>query len=301
MNNRKRKVLESSMQLFIEKGIQNTSIQDIINHAGISKGTFYNYFNSKNECLLAILEQTRYEASLRRNEVLVGRNENDVDVLTEQIAILMYVNQEKNIFSLFEAVFRAQDRELKKIIAQNRIYEIGWLSGRFVDVYGEEIRPYAFECAVLFYGMLHHLMMAWGDAHSMSYDPLKMAKSVVQNIEVIIKDKVKRKEIIIDDGTVQILQQKIQKHKVTFETVSTQLSGFIEGINVSNADRNEKGEQFSNYLLEELTREQPRFYVLENNLKAFHESFIDTPHLAEAKEIASRIWYLIKAQYSPKK
>lgn len=301
MNNRKRKVLESSMLLFIEKGIQNTSIQDILNHAGISKGTFYNYFNSKNECVLAILEQARYEASLRRNEVLVGRDENDVEVLIEQIAILVYVNQEKNIFSLFEAVFRSQDCELKNIVSQNRIYEIGWLSGRFVDVYGEEIRPYAFECAVLFYGMLQHLMMTWKDAHIMAFDPLKMTRSVIQNVEAILKGKMDRKEIIIDDETVRILQQKIQKQEITFETVIKQLSGFIEGIKLSNGDCNKKGEEFSSYLLEELNREHPRVYVLENNLKAFHESFIDTPHLAEAKEIASRIWYLLKVQYSQKK
>lgn len=301
MNNRKRRVLESSMELFIEKGIQNTSIQDILNHAGISKGTFYNYFNSKNECVFAILEQARYEASLIRNEILVGRDEQDIEALIEQISILMYVNQEKNIFSLFEAVFSSQDKELKKHVAHHRIYELGWLSERFVDVYGEEARPYAFECAVLFYGMIQHMMITWKGAHSFVLEPVIMIKSVIRNTEVILRDKMERKDIIIDDDTVQILQQKIQKHEITLEVIHQQLAGFIEGIKVVNAGGNEKGEEFASYLLEELSKEHPRLHVIENSLKAFHESFIDTPHLAEAKEIASRIWYFLKAQYSLKK
>lgn len=301
MNNRKRKVLESSMELFVQKGIQNTSIQDILNHAGISKGTFYNYFNSKNECVFAILEQVRYEASLRRNEILVGRDEKDIEVLIEQISILMYVNKEKNIFSLFEAVFSSQDQELKKHVAYHRIYELGWLSDRFVDVYGEETRPYAFECAVLFYGMIQHIMIIWKNAHLVGLEPATTIKSVIRNIEVILHDKMERKDIIIGDDTVQILQQKIQKHEITFETISQQLAGFIEGIRVANTSSTEKGEEFASYLLEELRKERPRMYVIENSLKAFHESFADTPHLAEAKEIASRIWYLLKTQCSSKK
>lgn len=301
MNNRKRKVLEASTELFIEKGIQNTSIQDIIHHAGISKGTFYNYFTSKNECVLAILEQARYEASLRRNEIMVGRDPQDAEVLMKQISVLMTVNHEKHIFTLFESVFNSQDAELKKIVAHHRIYELRWLSDRLVDIFGEEARPYTFECAVLFYGMLQHVMIAWRNAHTVSADPLRVVTSVFYNLKAILIDKMKRKDIILDDETVQLLEHKISKIEVTVESVCSQLTGFLEGIQLAPGERNEAGEQFASYLLEELSREQPRQYVLENNLKAFHESFTGTTHLAEAKEIASRIWYLLKNNHLMRK
>lgn len=294
MNNRKRKVLEASTELFIEKGIQNTSIQDIIHHAGISKGTFYNYFTSKNECVLAILEQARYEASLRRNEIMIGRDTKDAEVLIQQISVLMTVNHEKHIFTLFESVFSSQGAELKKIVSHHRIYELRWLTDRLVDVFGEEARPYTFECAVLFYGMLQHIMITWRSAHTVPGDPLRVVESVFHNVKAILKDKMERKDVILDDETVQILEHKITKIEITIDSVCKQLAGFIKGIQVPNGERSEAGEQFSSYLLEELNREQPRLYVLENNLKAFHESFIGTSHLAEAKEIASRIWYLLQ-------
>ena len=54
MNNKKHQVLLTAQRLFIEKGFAATSVQDIINESKISKGTFYNYFSSKNECIIAI-------------------------------------------------------------------------------------------------------------------------------------------------------------------------------------------------------------------------------------------------------
>lgn len=65
---RKKKVLDTAHRLFIEKGYQATSIQDIIDEAEISKGTFYNYFASKKDCLLAIIEFIEAEGKQKRME-----------------------------------------------------------------------------------------------------------------------------------------------------------------------------------------------------------------------------------------
>lgn len=40
-------ILKSAYKLFTEKGINSTSIQDIVDDAGIAKGTFYLYFKDK--------------------------------------------------------------------------------------------------------------------------------------------------------------------------------------------------------------------------------------------------------------
>ena len=54
MNDRKQHVVNMAHQLFINKGVQSTSVQDILEYSGISKGTFYNYFSSKHELLIAL-------------------------------------------------------------------------------------------------------------------------------------------------------------------------------------------------------------------------------------------------------
>lgn len=41
------KLLDSAYKLYSSKGVNNTSIQDIVNDAGVAKGTFYLYFKDK--------------------------------------------------------------------------------------------------------------------------------------------------------------------------------------------------------------------------------------------------------------
>lgn len=48
-------ILSTAYSFFIEKGYEKTSIQDIINELGISKGAIYHYFKSKEEILQSVL------------------------------------------------------------------------------------------------------------------------------------------------------------------------------------------------------------------------------------------------------
>ena len=40
-------LLDTAFQLFMTQGINKTSISDIVNQAGVAKGTFYLYFKDK--------------------------------------------------------------------------------------------------------------------------------------------------------------------------------------------------------------------------------------------------------------
>ena len=40
-------LLQTSFELFTEKGFTKTTISDIVNRAGLAKGTFYLYFKDK--------------------------------------------------------------------------------------------------------------------------------------------------------------------------------------------------------------------------------------------------------------
>ena len=50
-------ILENALKLFATKGYHGTSINDIANAAGISKGLAYNYFDSKQKLMEALFEQ----------------------------------------------------------------------------------------------------------------------------------------------------------------------------------------------------------------------------------------------------
>ena len=52
---RKQKLLDIAYRMFISKGYENTSVDDIIAEAGIAKGTYYYYFESKEQTLEEVI------------------------------------------------------------------------------------------------------------------------------------------------------------------------------------------------------------------------------------------------------
>jgi AcrR family transcriptional regulator len=50
-------ILSAALHVFAEKGYHGSSISDIVEAAGVARGTFYLYFDSKNAVFLALLEQ----------------------------------------------------------------------------------------------------------------------------------------------------------------------------------------------------------------------------------------------------
>lgn len=50
----KQQIIATAITLFEKKGYAETSVQDIVNALGATKGTFYYYFTSKNELLKRI-------------------------------------------------------------------------------------------------------------------------------------------------------------------------------------------------------------------------------------------------------
>ncbi len=53
---RKEQILSSAKKLFSHHGFYDTQISDIIQEAGIARGTFYQYFNSKEDIFRQLLE-----------------------------------------------------------------------------------------------------------------------------------------------------------------------------------------------------------------------------------------------------
>ena len=53
----KKTIIQSAIVLFAQKGLKDTSIADIMQKANLGIGTFYNYFQSKDDLLRSLLIQ----------------------------------------------------------------------------------------------------------------------------------------------------------------------------------------------------------------------------------------------------
>ena len=49
-------IIASGINVFVDKGVAEATVRDIIRATGLASGTFYNYFKSKEEVLVAIFD-----------------------------------------------------------------------------------------------------------------------------------------------------------------------------------------------------------------------------------------------------
>ena len=56
---KKRKILVKAFELFRKNGYMDTKVEDITKALGISKGSFYTYFKTKEELLCELLESKK--------------------------------------------------------------------------------------------------------------------------------------------------------------------------------------------------------------------------------------------------
>jgi transcriptional regulator with XRE-family HTH domain len=187
MNDRKQHVISMAHRLFVDKGFQATSIQDILDYSGISKGTFYNYFSSKNELLIALIKTIYQKLEHDRNELLIGQSSANIEIFIRQIELQMKTNRANKLISLFEEVNFSNDVELKQFINQGNLRIIGWLYYRFIDIFGESKKIYLLDCAIMFMGMLSNNLKYYSKAHEANnsasiYNVVKYTVERIQNI-----------------------------------------------------------------------------------------------------------------------
>lgn len=67
---RKKELVKKAYELFIAKGYENTSVDDIIMSAGIAKGTYYYHFESKEQILEEVVNMMIDEGVERAKKIL---------------------------------------------------------------------------------------------------------------------------------------------------------------------------------------------------------------------------------------
>lgn len=103
---------KQSIQLFEEKGFSSTSIQDIVDALGVTKGTFYYYFTSKETLLMDIHLRYIDELLERQNSILSG-SYSCHEKLVKMIELLIFDIQKQG------AKVRVYIREMRHLSAEN--------------------------------------------------------------------------------------------------------------------------------------------------------------------------------------
>lgn len=98
---RTREILTAARRLLAQRTLENITMDDIAQEAGVAKGTIYLYFSSKDELIQDLLSEVG-EALARKVEALVTQNRPAPDRLRELISLfLRHVEQERVLFPIY--------------------------------------------------------------------------------------------------------------------------------------------------------------------------------------------------------
>lgn len=159
MNEKKKLILETAMQLFAKKGFHSTSIQEIANESGISKGAVYLHFQSKDDVLYSIFSY--YYEKLQQKVAEVNLDsytpEERLQKLLQAQAQEILHHKEFIIMQFREQAI-AMNKEIDELIMQIRINSLQTLASGLKDLYGERITPILPDCVLLLDGMFSSYM-----------------------------------------------------------------------------------------------------------------------------------------------
>ncbi|HBF38317.1 MAG TPA: TetR/AcrR family transcriptional regulator [Firmicutes bacterium] len=81
---RRAEIIEAATKLFIVKGFEQTAVSDIVHSVNVAQGTFYYYFKSKDDVMLAIIDQL-HDETIQQLSIIVKRTDLSI---TQKLAAL---------------------------------------------------------------------------------------------------------------------------------------------------------------------------------------------------------------------
>jgi AcrR family transcriptional regulator len=207
-DNRKLEFLQTALELFYEKGYENTTIQDIIDHLGVSKGAFYHYFKSKEDVIVAIARGYTDRAVNIMKTIISRTDLSAVDKLNE---ILKSVNEFKFRERKWRSKFRGAIKSEENFKLHNKMIHlmkqdaIGLFrdlidSGVEEGVFGDPVN--SLEMADFFLNTIFSLNMAVDELENRLYD--NNNKLDFQEFEIKLVNKVRFYEVMLE----RVLQLK---------------------------------------------------------------------------------------------
>jgi AcrR family transcriptional regulator len=113
-------IIDAGILLFHERGYHATSVRDVVEHAGITKGAFYHHFDGK-ETLLRLIHQEYLDFQVAIFNEVVTHPVSPREHLKELIAcIIIAVYRYREHVTIFHQELRGFSKEYREKVLQER-------------------------------------------------------------------------------------------------------------------------------------------------------------------------------------
>lgn len=151
---RKNEILDVAEQLFVEKGFDSASTNDIIKEIGIARGTLYYHFESKEEILDAIVERMGRDKIAHAAAIIADRK---VPLLERLTGTVLALNVDSGVgVEMLEQMHKPQNALLHQKMQESIVNGVVPLftklieEGNTVGIFDTKYPSYAAEMIVIY-------------------------------------------------------------------------------------------------------------------------------------------------------
>jgi TetR/AcrR family transcriptional regulator, cholesterol catabolism regulator len=124
LDRRRHEIFSASVHLFLEKGFQETSMQEIARAAGMGKSSLYDYFKTKDDILVSVVEDELYDLG-ERARIIASQDLPAVERLRQVMrAHLEYLLENKEFYTtLLVEVQRLGLEAQRRLQVKRHVYQ----------------------------------------------------------------------------------------------------------------------------------------------------------------------------------
>lgn len=255
--------------MFQKQGYLKTSVQGMVDAAGISKGTFYNYFTSKEELAIVIFKQ-EYSVLHQRLEYTMGLDGTKKDNFTECLKIIIHFYTENGEILNITFSQTMIDDDFNAFLQNVRLKNMEWVKNQLLEVYGKETEPYINDITMLLSGMAAMYVFASGSKNVDSGLIERAIPYVVRRLDALVKDILESGEIVFTEADTENLvpdQTMIRKKRLAkLRGALEELNVGIENADIDDSDKWQYKESMNALVGEINNNEAPRDFMVQGTL-----------------------------------
>lgn len=255
-------IINQAIEIFAKKGFESTSIQEITEQCGISKGAFYLSFKSKDELIISIIDH------------FMSQLTDDIDrvVNTEQ-------HNEKKIFMFYFSIFQFMEkhRSFALIFAMEQMHHLGKEIFVKMTAYDQQFSIYILQLLEKVYGVaissIKYDLLLCIKGFIKAYSGLIILQKSPNDITLLSHSLVDKTNSLANHAKIAYISENMFQHLSTTISHTLTMQQIIEEINQLLQGKEDQLESESlRILLDQLQNEMPSQAIIRgmvSNLKQY--------------------------------
>ena len=283
MVNKKKLIIKEAINLFATKGYHTTSVQEIAERCHIAKGSFYNYFKSKEELLLSCFQSGFDMSAAIISEIEKDSSLNSREKFSKKILfIIELVTSNSNFIQMMMREPIHNIKGLSQLIQNMYMLYINWFGQRIRDIYPEIPAKLLPDCTIILESIFKGyilILIRKPDA----FEKERLASFILDRMDSVIQDLSETSEPLLKNMPNEYL---CENHQVDPKQKLVDL--LTESIEREKKDKGEgtsKNVEALQALQEEFLKESPSNILIESLLLLLDHSKNTKPSIKKLATI----------------